>query len=102
MVFRYPSAEIGLTWSLTLPQVAATLAATTVAYRTVNAAGIPLIPHEVLNAVLVLVVLTSIGGPLATQRFAERLAPGPAPPAPAVASAGSGEAVSRTNAPPSA
>jgi Kef-type K+ transport system membrane component KefB len=102
MLFRYPTAEIGLTWSLTLPQVAATLAATTVAYRTVNAAGIPLIPHEVLNAVLVLVVLTSIGGPLATQRFAEKLAPGPAPPAPAVASAGSGEAVSRTNAPPSA
>jgi Kef-type K+ transport system membrane component KefB len=74
-IFRYPRADIGLTFSLTLPQVAATLAATTVAYRTVNSAGEPLIPHEVLNAVLVLVVLTSIGGPLLTQWFARRLAP---------------------------
>lgn len=90
MLFRYPRADIGLTWSLTLPQVAATLAATTVAYRTVNAAGVPLIPHEVLNAVLVLVVITSIGGPLLTQRFADRLkgetaATGPAPAADAPA-----------------
>lgn len=74
-IFRYPPADTGLVFSLTLPQVAATLAATTVAYRTVNAAGTPLIPHEVLNAVLVLVVLTSIGGPLLTQRFARKLAP---------------------------
>jgi Kef-type K+ transport system membrane component KefB len=78
-VFRYAPADIGLTFSLTLPQVAATLAATTVAFRTVNAAGQPLIPHEVLNAVLVLVVLTSICGPLLTQRFARRLAPEPPP-----------------------
>lgn len=90
MLFRYSRADIGLTWSLTLPQVAATLAATTVAYRTVNAAGVPLIPHEVLNAVLVLVVITSIGGPLLTQRFADRLkgetaATGPAPAADAPA-----------------
>jgi len=58
---------------------------TTVAYRTVDAAGTPLIPHEVLNAVLVLVVLTSIGGPLLTQRFARKLAPEAAAPAGEVA-----------------
>jgi Kef-type K+ transport system membrane component KefB len=74
-LFRYSSAEIGLCFSLTLPQVAATLAATTVAYRTLNIAGQPLVSHEVLNAILVLVVLTSIGGPLLTQWFVRKLAP---------------------------
>jgi len=74
-LFRYDAAETGLCFSLTLPQVAATLAATTVAYRTVNAARVPLISHEVLNAVLLLVVVTSIGGPLLTQYFVRRLAP---------------------------
>lgn len=83
-LFGYRRAEIGLCFSLTLPQVAATLAATTVAYRTVNAAKLPLISHEVLNAVLLLVVLTSIGGPLMSQFFVKRLAaddavPGDAP-----------------------
>jgi len=72
-VFGYARTEMGLVWSLTLPQVAATLAASTVAYRTVNAAGEPLISHGVLNAVLLLVVLTSIGGPLLTQFFGRRL-----------------------------
>ncbi|MDC6169661.1 cation:proton antiporter [Paucibacter sp. XJ19-41] len=76
-LFGYQRAEIGLCFSLTLPQVAATLAATTVAYRTVNAAQQPLISHEVLNAVLLLVVLTSIGGPLLSQRYVSRLAAQP-------------------------
>lgn len=75
LLFRYTKDDVGLTWSLTLPQVAATLAATSVAMRTVNAAGQPLVPHDVVNAVLVLVVLTSLGGPLLTQWFARRIAP---------------------------
>jgi hypothetical protein len=44
-------------WSLTLPQVAATLAATLVAYDTMGAGGQRLLDRHVLNAVLVLVVL---------------------------------------------
>lgn len=84
LIFKYSRAEIGLTWSLTLPQVAATLAATTVAYRTVNAAGQPLIPRDVLDAVLLLVVLTALGAPLLTQVYARRLA-GETAPAPATA-----------------
>jgi Kef-type K+ transport system membrane component KefB len=75
-LFRYQRGETGLCFSLTLPQVAATLAATTVAYRTTNAAGQPLISHEVLNAILVLVVLTSICGPLLTQYYVRRVGGG--------------------------
>ncbi|WP_447917358.1 cation:proton antiporter [Achromobacter aegrifaciens] len=71
--FRYSRNEIGLVWSLTLPQVAATLAAATVAYKTVNSAGQPLIDLPVLNVILMLVVLTSLGAPLLTQRFADRM-----------------------------
>jgi TRAP-type C4-dicarboxylate transport system permease large subunit len=60
-------------WSLTLPQVAATLAATLVARSTPNAAGQPLLDHQILNAVLVLVITTSVLGPLLTERFVPRM-----------------------------
>jgi len=70
-------------WSLTLPQVAATLAAILVAYKTFNAAGQPLLDSRMLNGVLIMVLFTSILGPVLTQQFAPRmleLAPdGPAP-----------------------
>ena len=57
-------------WTLTLPQVAATLAATLVSYDTVNAAGQHLLDDMMLNAVLVLMLTTSILGPILTERFA--------------------------------
>ena len=60
-------------WALTLPQVAATLAAALVAYHTVNAAGQRLLDSNMLNAVLVLMLATSILGPVLTERFAPRL-----------------------------
>ena len=60
-------------WAMTLPQVAATLAATLVAYNTRNALGERLLDDRMLNAVLVLMVATSILGPLLTERFAPRL-----------------------------
>jgi len=60
-------------WSLTLPQVAATLAATLAAYATYNPAGERLIDRELLNVVLVLMLTTSILGPVLTERFAPRL-----------------------------
>ncbi len=81
VVFRYSRAETNMVWSLSLPQVAATLAATTVAFHTLNKTGVPLIDQSVLNAVLVLVVLTSIGGPLLTQRYANRVKAAPDQPA---------------------
>lgn len=63
-----------LMWSLSLPQVAATLAATMVAYDTFNAQGERLLSETTLNAVVVLVVVTSILGPILTRKFGARIA----------------------------
>jgi Kef-type K+ transport system membrane component KefB len=71
--FGYSPAARRTMWSLTLPQVAATLAATLVAYRTFNAAGQPLLDSRMLNGVLIMVLVTAILGPVLTQRFAPRL-----------------------------
>ncbi len=71
-VYGYSSSEGHLIWSLSLPQVAATLAAAIVAYQTKNAAGERLIDESVINTVLVLVVVTSILGPLLTVHFGRK------------------------------
>jgi Kef-type K+ transport system membrane component KefB len=60
-------------WALTLPQVAATLAATLVGYETRNEAGVRLLDVRMLNAVLVLLVVTSILGPVLTELFTPRM-----------------------------
>jgi Kef-type K+ transport system membrane component KefB len=71
--FAYtPDARMTM-WSLTLPQVAATLAATLVAFDTRNPAGQRLIDGRLLNVVLVLMLTTSILGPILTEHFAPRL-----------------------------
>jgi Kef-type K+ transport system membrane component KefB len=57
-------------WALTLPQVAATLAATLVGYNTFNAAGERLLNGEIFNAVLVLLVITSLLSTVLTGVFA--------------------------------
>jgi hypothetical protein len=72
--FGYTLDEQLTIWSLTLPQVAATLAATLVAHETLGAAGQRLLDDRMLNVVLVLVFATSILGPVLTDRFASRLA----------------------------
>jgi Kef-type K+ transport system membrane component KefB len=63
-----PQARLEM-WALTLPQVAATLAATLVGYDTLNEAGVRLLDEKMLNAVLVLLVVTSILGPIMTELF---------------------------------
>jgi len=68
--FGYPSQARLTMWALTLPQVAATLAATLVGYNTLNAAGERLLSEEIFNSVLVLLVVTSLLGPVLTERFA--------------------------------
>jgi Kef-type K+ transport system membrane component KefB/nucleotide-binding universal stress UspA family protein len=70
LIYRYNFPEMMTMWSLSLPQVAATLAATLVGYQTLNPAGERLIGEDVLNSVIVLMVVTSILGPLITARFA--------------------------------
>jgi Kef-type K+ transport system membrane component KefB len=72
--FGYDANEQKVIWSLTLPQVAATLAATLVAHETLGASGQRLLDDRMLNVVLVLVFVTSVLGPVLTERFASRLA----------------------------
>ncbi|HEY6980757.1 cation:proton antiporter [Reyranella sp.] len=70
--WRYPAIERGLMAALTLPQVAATLAAALVGYQAVNKAGERLIDTPMLNTVLVLVIVTSVLGPVLTERYVKR------------------------------
>lgn len=71
LAYRYNWREMIVMWSLSLPQVAATLAATLVGFR----AGI--LSEDVLNSVIVLMLVTSTLGPVLTARFAPDLqAPG--------------------------
>jgi Kef-type K+ transport system membrane component KefB len=68
-LFSYSSTQGHMIWSLSLPQVAATLAAALVAFQTKNAAEVRLIDEPVINTVLVMVVVTSILGPILTEHF---------------------------------
>ncbi|HIK12563.1 MAG TPA: cation:proton antiporter [Oscillatoriaceae cyanobacterium M33_DOE_052] len=68
LLYRYSWAEMMVIWSLSVPQVAATLAATLVGYR------VGLLKEDVLNSVIVLMLVTATVGPLVTARSAVRLA----------------------------
>src|SRR5262249_30214713 len=70
----YAQTEGLLMWSLSLPQVAATLAAAVVAYEAKNAAGGRLIDEPVVHTVVVLLVANSILCPMLTERFGRKLA----------------------------
>jgi hypothetical protein len=70
------SAEVGLAWSVSLPQMAATLASAVVAHKTVNAAGVPLLDEIYVNTILVLVVATCVAGPILSKRYASRISAG--------------------------
>ncbi|MFM6356425.1 MAG: cation:proton antiporter [Planktothrix sp.] len=66
-LYRYNWNETMVMWSLSLPQVAATLAATLVGLQ------VGLLTEAVFNSVIVMMVVTSTLGPLLTQRFAPKL-----------------------------
>jgi Kef-type K+ transport system membrane component KefB/nucleotide-binding universal stress UspA family protein len=68
-LYRYSWREGITMWSLSMPQVAATLAATFIGYR----AGI--LTEDVLNSVIVLMLVTSTLGPLITEKAARGLIP---------------------------
>lgn len=72
-VYRYGRSEGLSMWALSLPQLAATLAATVTAYQTMNSAGERLIGEQVVNAVIVLMVVTATLGPILTERFGRSL-----------------------------
>lgn len=67
LVYRYNWQEMITMWSLSLPQVAATLAATLVGYR------VGMLTEGVLNSVIVLMLVTATLGPILTARFANGL-----------------------------
>ena len=73
--FNYTRAAQMTMWSLTLPQVAATLAATLVGYNTFNAAGERLIDEQILDVVFVLILITATIGPIMTQHYAPVMLP---------------------------
>jgi Kef-type K+ transport system membrane component KefB len=75
-IFGYTRTQGRLMWSLSLPQVAATLAAALVAYETKNAEGVRLIDEPVVNTVIVLLVVTSILGPVLTEFYGKQLLAG--------------------------
>jgi Kef-type K+ transport system membrane component KefB len=72
-LFGYSTTEGLLMGALSLPQVAATLAAALVAFQTTNSQGVRLIDEPVINSVIVLMVATSVLGPVLTERFGKRL-----------------------------
>lgn len=72
-VYRYSRAEGLSMWALSLPQLAATLAATVTAHNSINATGERLIGEEVVNVVIVLMVLTATLGPILTERFGQKV-----------------------------
>src|SRR5262249_16890839 len=74
--FKYTSAARMTLWSLTLPQLAATLGATLVAFNTFDLLHQRLIDQRMFNVVLVLVLTTATLGPVLTERFAPRMLEG--------------------------
>ncbi|HBB35341.1 MAG TPA: sodium:proton antiporter [Cyanobacteria bacterium UBA9273] len=65
--YHYTWDETLTMWSLSMPQVAATLAAALVGFQ------VGLLTEAVFNGVIVLMLVTSILGPVITARFASRL-----------------------------
>ena len=77
LILRFRKNDFGLMWSLSIPQVAATLAAALVAYNSINSAGERLIDEPVLNSVLIIVITTSVLGPILTEYFGKRIPKAP-------------------------
>lgn len=69
LIFNYNQQQLLTMWSLSLPQVAATLAATLVGYQQ------KILSESVLNSVILMMLVTSILGPLITARSAAQLTP---------------------------
>ncbi|MBI3199531.1 MAG: cation:proton antiporter [Rhodospirillales bacterium] len=72
-LFGYARSDRLLMYSLSIPQVAATLAVALVAYATKNTAGQRLIDEPMLNATVVLVIVSSLIGLILTGKAAKLL-----------------------------
>lgn len=67
LAYRYSWQQTITMWSLSLPQVAATLAAALIAFQA------QIINERVFNSVILLMLVTSVAGPLITSRAAAQL-----------------------------
>ncbi len=72
-LLHFTRAEGAMMWSLSIPQVAATLAAALVAYETVNSNGDRLISDVVFDTALLLLAVTTILGPILTEKFSAKI-----------------------------
>lgn len=81
-LFAYSSTEGRLIFSITIPQMAATLASAVVGYQALNSSGERLLDVQFVNATLVLVVATCVVGPILTERWGKALAADPQTPLP--------------------
>lgn len=72
-IYSYSALDAKLIFSVTLPQMAATLSSAVVGYNTKNASGQRLFDVEFVNAILVLVVVSCIAGPVLTDRWGKKL-----------------------------
>ncbi len=66
-------------WSLSMPQVATTLASALVGYPSINAASLRLPDLELINTVIVMVLVTAVLGPLITECVGSRMKAGARP-----------------------
>jgi len=82
LIFRQSGAEIQTVASLSLPQMAATLASAVVGYQSLNPAGERLLDAGFVNAVMVVVIVTCVAGPILTKKHAGKMNHS-TPPAPA-------------------
>lgn len=73
-LFGYGAGERSLMFALTIPQVAATLAVALVAYATKDPAGHRLLDKSMLNATVVLVIVSSVVGLILAERAAKQVA----------------------------
>lgn len=71
--YHYSPTTRILIGSLTIPQVSSTLAVALVAYESMNAAGERLLDEKFLNSILVLMVVSAVGGTVLTQWAAKAL-----------------------------
>jgi Kef-type K+ transport system membrane component KefB len=71
--FHFKPAETMTMATLSFPQMAATLASAVVGYQAINAKGERLLDAGFVNAVVILVILTCVLGPILTERFATKI-----------------------------
>lgn len=71
--FHFQRAETMTMASLSFPQMAATLASAVVGYQAINSDGERLLDSGFVNAVVMLVIVSCVLGPILTERYAPRV-----------------------------